>query len=385
MPQRKKRRPIDAQQALVACTLFGAFVTVATQVDLQTRRVAYTLAGGKEITAGNAPSVKPVVRIRKGHRGQITDSSGQILAEDIEAYKIELKPSAVPHSDAFYVALANAAGLSSTEIADVVQNSTQLATWDMVLTPDQKAQVESVKKTFDAAGLNIAVATGMRRYPKGVRVSSVLGGIWPAHQEARFGLELSQDEVLGGPVTLNKVKDPKTGKTLYQIAPNKKNLDGKDLGLTIDTEIQEAAFDAVKDAVTGSGADGGAAVVINPQTGAVLALVSYPFLDPAEPLPLVKPGQQVSSMVNLATQQRYEPGSTFKVLTAAKALDLGEAVRDGVITCNGILPIGKKSAIRCELHGGHRNHGPVAMDMRSPQAATSAQPLGREESATTNS
>ncbi len=131
---------------------------------------------------------------------------------------------------------------------------------------------------------------------------------------------------------------------------NGRKLTGHDIYLTIDRGIQKACIDAMEGRK-------GAVVVLNPQTGEILALVSIPGYDPNE---IEKNWGKLrkdpsTPLVNRAIDGRYPPGSTFKVFSLAVALELGYVTRDTVFSCPGYFDIGSYRVHEAE--GG--SHGTV--------------------------
>ncbi|HRK23154.1 MAG TPA: penicillin-binding protein 2, partial [Fimbriimonadaceae bacterium] len=159
--------------------------------------------------------------------------------------------------------------------------------------------------------------------------------------------------------------------------------DGKDIRLTIDSEIQLVAAAAVRTAVESNKADQGCAIVIEPETGNILAMANWPSFDPdriGEPL---KGGAKFSD-ANCSYMAVLEPGSTFKILTLALALDKQRVNFAEQIDCKGSLQVWPTKAIRCDAHGGRRAHGyigPVDAIAKScnVSAAAWAQRVGFED------
>ena len=127
--------------------------------------------------------------------------------------------------------------------------------------------------------------------------------------------------------------------------------DGATLTLTIDSELQQAAAEAVKQAVDSNRADHGVAIVMDPKTGDILAMANWPSFDPNRAIEPNKKGK--TPEFNEAYMAALEPCSTFKVLTLAKALDKGVALADETYYCRGTMTVGKRT-IGCDReHGSH--------------------------------
>ena len=137
------------------------------------------------------------------------------------------------------------------------------------------------------------------------------------------------------------------------IIEDKKWAAGSDVYLTLDFAVQQAAENGLKNSLTGRGA----AVALDPQTGAVLALASAPAYDPNVFVPysdqLPNPAAKKISEYNLALQGIYPPASTFKVITAAAALESGQLDPQRKINCYGKYNAGSR-IFKC-----WGEHGPV--------------------------
>jgi peptidoglycan glycosyltransferase len=151
-----------------------------------------------------------------------------------------------------------------------------------------------------------------RFYPQGELYSSVVG-YWSTKYGAT-GIEIAENSNLSGtaePATLDGLINQMTG------GPQP----GNNVILTLDPELQRVAYEGLASSVTGRGA----VVAINPKNGEILALASYPSFDPNnidQTFPQLAKDPD-SPLINRATQSLYPPGSTFKVITAAAALQAG--------------------------------------------------------------
>jgi cell division protein FtsI (penicillin-binding protein 3) len=117
----------------------------------------------------------------------------------------------------------------------------------------------------------------------------------------------------------------------------KEAVPGKDVGLTIDRELQYVAKQTLRDAVVKNHADHGSLVAMNPNTGEILALENYPTYDLNEHL---LPGEQPRGREDLAVVAPFEPGSVFKVVTVSAALETTGLRPDSIINCgNGSIKI----------------------------------------------
>ncbi|MDR2716311.1 MAG: FtsW/RodA/SpoVE family cell cycle protein, partial [Coriobacteriaceae bacterium] len=172
-----------------------------------------------------------------------------------------------------------------------------------------------------------------RVYPAGTLASHVVG--YYSEQYGTSGIEARYNEALRGQQNFASWLD-----VLNSAAGI--NQPGNDLRLTINSKIQLAAQDALADST-------GACVVIDPQTGAVLALASSPTYDASEAVGILASENTESSvLLNRATQSLYAPGSTFKMVTLATALEHGITSENTVYPSPGEMTIGNAPIINFE-------------------------------------
>lgn len=317
-------------------------------------------------------------------RGAILTADGKPVAQDEATTELSIQFEKVPHTDAFFLDLAKASGIPASEFEALAEGGVKTKSWLTPLTPAQSAAVDHVRVAWRASGVSVA-RSGERDYPLADAASCFVGFIreYAGEGTVRTGLEASLNQALTGS------DGQKTGLTdrsgaflpLRMQETGKPRQDGKDVTLTIDSELQAAAYRAVSDAVESNKADNGVAIVMNPRTGDVLAMANYPSFDPNQGSDHVGKNPQGFNPAYMAV---LEPGSTFKILTLAKALDEGKTDMGNVIDCEGELHIGKAWRIRCDMEHGTRSHGPVTPVMAiakscNVSAATWALRVGREK------
>ena len=284
-------------------------------------------------------------------RGQILSADGKVLARDEGAYELNIQFRKVPHSDGFFLDLGEATGISGAEFAELAARGDKNQSWNAVITGEQKRKVDSVKYRWRADGLSVK-QTGQRAYPLGYAASSLVGAFKDG--SATKGLEKSLDGDLTGTKGVAKGLVDRTGAFLpmRMDGATVKRVDGQDVELTIDSDLQKVAADAVKKAVESNKAESGIAIVMDPKTGDILAMSNWPTFDPVT-------GQGPdgkSADVNPNIMSRFEPGSTMKILTVAKALDEGLIDDHTTVKCAGILKKGPYQ-VKCDSHHGNRAHG----------------------------
>jgi len=163
-----------------------------------------------------------------------------------------------------------------------------------------------------------------RLYPEPGMGGQVIGLVTPDDKgqlTGRYGVENAFQEVLAGkPGMLEGEKDAQGRRLVFATNNLREAVNGADVVLTLDRSIQFQACEHVKQGVLEYAADGGSIVVMEPQTGAVLAMCSYPDFDPAN----LKEISDVGVFNNPVTFVSYEPGSIFKGITMAAGVDAGK-------------------------------------------------------------
>lgn len=196
--------------------------------------------------------------------------------------------------------------ISETEIQNLLTNKKSL--YRLLKKKANEAEVKSIEEA-QLSGIYVD-RQEIRFYPFASLAAHLLGFIAPTKDNdfstGRYGLERNNEQALAG--------QPGTVKGDTITRP----VQGKDLFLTIDHNIQERAEKILADMVKKYSAVGGLVVVENPQTGDILAAASQPTFDPND-----YQNYPLSHFLNPLQQSLYEPGSIFKVITMASALDAG--------------------------------------------------------------
>jgi cell division protein FtsI/penicillin-binding protein 2 len=190
-----------------------------------------------------------------------------------------------------------------------------------------------------------------RQYPFATLASATLGYV--SHDHGRltgaFGLESTQEKTLRGVDGQETKEIDARHLTIPERSRRREPQDGRDVILTLDLDIQQAAETALREAVTAAKARGGSCTVIDPKSGEILALATYPAWDANDP------GHSPVDLMHPVVSNFYEPGSTFKLVAVLAALEEG-IIRDGqqITYCSGALPIGRHT-----IGEAHNAHGAV--------------------------
>lgn len=293
---------------LLLICLAMVVVIVVRLVDLQVVR-SYELASKARLEVETPVLLAP-------RRGQITDAKGIVLAMDVERQSLFAVPPQVPAERKAEIALlvAGVTGVPAESVLSALRSDRQwvrLARW---LEPEVAEQLAAL----NLPGLRL-VYEPMRFYPQGMTAAHVVGAI-NLNGEGISGIEAFYDRLLRG--SEGKIEgefDPARNPIATSLSRTLPPQNGADLQLTIDPFIQQVAERELKQAIDEQNADGGSILVLDPRTGAILAMANWPFFDPNrwQDYPPEIYGR------NPAIGTVYEPGSTFKMITASAALSSG--------------------------------------------------------------
>lgn len=291
-------------------------------------------------------------------RGQIYDRWGNLLAGNTLVYEVGVQVGAVRNIDTVAFALAQVmAGHPEYDHADyhdevlAVLEAAQEEGRSYVQLADfvTPAELEQLRQWAESYSNLPDVPYGdtqqpslvgmvyrprlMRVYPEKALAANVMGFV-NRDGDGLFGVEQQFNDLLAGePQSVWMTLDP------YRVDEIPEMEEGADLVLTIDREIQAAVENVLDNALESSGAEGGTILVMDPETGEILAMASWPRMDPnvyweySDFFPENQP-------YNRAVSTEYEPGSVFKVLTMAAALDSGAVTPETVFVDTGVFQIG---------------------------------------------
>ena len=308
-----------------------------------------TLFQGKALTARGVSqwTREGVVTAR---RGAIVDRRGDILAQSATAYIVSANPQQVTDPRATARVLAEILQADEEAMVRKLQNKAQaLVMLKRQVPREQVDRVRSLRMESEEMQTllkGISFDEDMRRYyPKGTFLAQVLG-LTNVDSQGQSGLESRFETLLKGKEGLLKTEvDARArllpdGETVY-VPPE----EGNTLRLTVDSTIQSVVEKAMRECMTQNNAKAVQCIVMDVNTGAILAICMKPDYNPAEP-----PRNDVKLLNELmritAVTDVYEPGSTFKILTCAAALDAGVASLSDGFHCTGSTVVdGDK--IRC--------------------------------------
>ena len=290
-------------------------------------------------------------------RGGIYDRNGTALALSATAYTASASPRQVKDAQAFARALAPVLDMEESEIVQKVSDTSKGGvTIKRQLTREAAQQVKTMMLADEESGADILSGLYLeeesrRYYPMGAFATQLLG-LTTIDGVGQAGLESSLNDYLSGKEgSILEEIDGKGREVSYGAREYVPAVDGGSVTLTIDASIQSFAEKAAREAMAVNNAKSVRVLVMQPQTGEILALVCKPDYDLNDP-----PRDDVETLTqlmrNTVVSDAYEPGSTFKILTAAAALDAGVTSENEGFYCSGSIYV-EGGRIRCwgEPHG----------------------------------
>lgn len=327
-------------------------------------RAAYLQIYQGEYYAGLADGNRIRIVPSMAPRGTFYDRNGELLVTNRPGFSVSLLPLTAPISDDVIARLSDLLKVPTDEIKTKIAghsgfNPIRIKT---DVTPDIVSIIEEQKSQYPGVVIEVTPIRDYILKQEGAHTFGYVSEINDTELEkmkdegyksgdiiGKFGIEKIYDKELRGENGGQQVEVDVSGKPV-QILGRKEPVPGDDLELTIDIKLQQAAEKAVDEQLTQIGAHAAAAVVMNPQTGEILAMVSRPAFDPnlfAHGISS-KDWNQLNNnpyhpMDNKTITGEYPPGSTFKIVTGTAALTEGVVTPDEQIFDSGhhwIIPKG---------------------------------------------
>ncbi len=321
-PLLASRTPASRSKLLVALVGVGFLVLLGRAVYVQVIGTDFYLKQG-EIRYARTLDLS-------ASRGRILDRNGQLMAASVPAPSLWAIPKDFKADPAERARLARLIGMTPAQLEDRLGDSANFV-W-------LRRQVDdTLAKEVLALGLPGVhqVREFRRQYPEGEAAAHVVG-FTNLEDRGQEGIELAfQNDLVGRHGSRRVIKD-RIGRVVEDIGDSVAPVDGRDIQLSIDSKLQYFAYRRLRDAVVENKAKAGSVVVLDAQSGEVLALANYPSYAPSDRRNLS--GNQLR---NRALTDTFEPGSTVKPLIAAWALETGRVKPDTVIhTAPGHVSLG---------------------------------------------
>lgn len=291
-------------------------------------------------------------------RGSIFDREGQPLAVTSDAKDVYADALAVTDATSTAEAVAHALGGTAADYLPKLQRRTHFV---------YLARKVSVERADALAKLELKgigmIAASMRTYPGGTLACQVLGFVG-VDDNGLAGIEKQYDGTLAGtPGRVVAERDTQGHIIPGGVITAQEPVDGQDVYLTIDKDIQYKAQAELAKAVEVYGAKSGTVVVMDPRNGEVLAMASTPYFDPND-----FGAAESGAIRNKAVSDTYEPGSTIKSFTAVASIDQGLFTPTSIFRLPPTLKVGDRTI--------HEAHGRGTVDWTLMQIVTHSSNVG---------
>jgi cell division protein FtsI (penicillin-binding protein 3) len=324
---------------IIVCASVFALWTVGIEARLLYLQVAQHAWFITRLNRQQLSTIEPAAK-----RGEILDRNGRVLAYSVDGEALTADPSEVENPDKavrqICAALDACDGAKLKDLAAKLKENRDFVWLERQLSPNAARRIR-------ALGLKgVAFHKESRRYYPNLELAAHVLGYVGIDNVGLGGLEAAYDARIRGKVgRLLLQKDAHNN--AMSVREERPATAGDSLELTIDQYLQHIAERELKAGVDEHNAAGGTAIIMQPQTGEILALANYPTFNPN-----AYRRSPENNRKNRATQDVYEPGSTFKLVTASAALEEGVLNATDIIDCSpGFITFPGRKPIR--EAGGH--------------------------------
>ena len=320
-------------------------------------RLGYLMLLRADYYSEKAQDLHERERSIKAARGKILDCNGKVLADNKTVCTISVIHGQIKEPEKVIDVLTEELGLERDQVKKRVEKNSSI---ERIKTNVDKQTGDKIRE-YDLAGVKVD-EDYKRNYPYGNLASKVLG-FTGSDNQGIVGLEVKYESILKGTdgqiLTMTDVR----GVELSDTGEGRKEpVSGKNLILSLDANLQEYAQQAAYQALEQKQADSVSIILMRPGNGEILAMVNVPEYDLNDPFNLKKSTNGMSQQEiqdernkmwrNGCINDTYEPGSTFKIITASAALEEGVVTPEDTFSCPGFRIVDDRS-IRCHKTTGH--------------------------------
>ncbi len=324
-------------------------------------RLIYLMVWQADYYSEKATQLHERERSIKAARGRIVDRNGTIIADNKTVCTISVIHNQIEDPEYVISVLAKELNLSEETVRKKVEKYSSM---ERVKSNVDKSIGDRIRE-MDMAG--VKVDEDYKRYYPYDELASKILGFTGSDNQGIIGLEVEYEEYLAGtPGMILTMTDAKGIEVEEEGERRIEPIAGNDLILSLDMNIQSYAQQLAVQAMKTKEAQSVSIVVMNPKNGEIMAMVNVPEFNLNEPFTL--PDEIVNEALDLNEKQRqnllnqmwrngcindtYEPGSTFKVITAAAALEEGVVSPESTFSCGGAIMV-EDRRIRCHKRTGH--------------------------------
>jgi len=279
------------------------------------------LQGDRLMRLGQRQHLKEWIVLPK--RGAVIDRAGESLALSLESQSVYARPHRIQNVDNVSRKLA---GVLNLRVAEVKQKISAAKPFVWIKRQITSPEAEKIQ-VLNIDGIGMFYEPN-RHYPQGQLAGQVIGFVG-RDSEGLEGLELKYNDYIRGEAGSSVTERDALGRrVLIQGVEGLQIPPGSDIHLTLDTAIQHIAEKELEASILKYRAKAGVAIIVDPFTGEVLALANYPSFDPN-----LYNKQSADQRRNRAVADSYEPGSTFKTILAAAALEEDVVGKEDLFYC----------------------------------------------------
>ena len=320
-------------------------------------RLGYLMLLRADYYSEKAQDLHERERSIKAARGKILDCNGKVLADNKTVCTISVIHSQIKEPEKVIDVLTEELGLERNQVKKRVEKNSSI---ERIKTNVDKQTGDKIRE-YDLAGVKVD-EDYKRNYPYGNLASKVLG-FTGSDNQGIVGLEVKYESILKGTDGQILTMTDARGVELSDTGEGRKEpVSGKNLILSLDANLQEDAQQAAYQALEQKQADSVSIILMRPGNGEILAMVNVPEYDLNDPFNLKKSTNGMSQQEiqdernkmwrNGCINDTYEPGSTFKIITASAALEEGVVTPEDTFSCPGFRIVDDRR-IRCHKTTGH--------------------------------
>lgn len=320
-------------------------------------RLGYLMLFRADYYSEKAQDLHERERSIKAARGKILDCNGKVLADNKTVCTISVIHSQIKEPEKVIDVLTSELGLERDQVKKRVEKNSSI---ERIKTNVDKQTGDKIRE-YDLAGVKVD-EDYKRNYPYGSLASKVLG-FTGSDNQGIVGLEVKYESILKGTDGQILTMTDARGVELSDAGEGRKEpVPGKNLILSLDANLQEYAQQAAYQALEQKQADSVSIILMRPKNGEILAMVNVPEYDLNDPFTLQKSTDGMSQQEiqdernkmwrNGCINDTYEPGSTFKIITASAALEEGVVRPEDTFSCPGFRIVDDRR-IRCHKTTGH--------------------------------
>ena len=300
----------------------------------------------------------------KAARGRIIDSTGQVLATNRTVCTISVIHSQIEEPDQVATMLVKELGISEETAKKKVEKISAIEK----IKSNVSKEVGDIIREYNLAGVKVD-EDYKRYYPFDDLASKVLG-FTGSDNQGIIGLEVKYEDYLKGEDGIIYTITDARGVEIDKEGENRKEpVPGNDLYISMDFNIQSYATQLCEQVMEAKEADAVSMLVMNPKNGEILAMVNLPEFHLNDPFTLLTEGEATQDALNQmwrngVINDTYEPGSTFKIITATAALEAGAVTINDTFSCPGFIIVEDRK-IRCHKTSGHGGENFIQATMNS--------------------